>query len=112
MKMFHTKDVRITDYTNPMDILNGRVPYTYGDDSQKMLQGADLFAVLRRDALLLSVIVIVATLISMLFIRKSDKWADKKEDVLHKLLIVFLIASLVTILNVVAGFFEGLFIAK
>lgn len=98
---------------NPVDIASGKGKSDSatigGTDVAEFLQLTDLFALIRRDSILISVIVILALLITMLFIKKSDKLADRKADILHKLGIVFVIASLVTILNILYAVVRGMF---
>lgn len=95
---------------NPMDIINGAEPDLVQEGKMIDLLGTDdLFVIIKRDALLISVVVIIGLLITMLFIRRSEKLADRKEDIMHKLLIVFLIASLVSILNIISILVEGIF---
>ena len=87
---------------DPMEILNGR-DMTGGETplikANRILGFSDLFAILQRDAVLIAVISIIATLIAMLFVKKEEKLAEMKKSIGHKLLIVFIISSLLSILN-------------
>lgn len=98
--------VLLTDYADPMDIMNGKKPYSDTDELQRLLGATDLYAVLRRDAVLIGVIAILVLLISMLFVKKSDLLAEKKKDLMHKFGIVFLISTLITLLNFLTLIFE------
>lgn len=59
-----------------------------------------LFNFLKREVLLVSTIAILVTLISMLFVTKAEKLADKKENIMHKLMLVFLASSTIWLLDV------------
>lgn len=99
------------DYNDPMSIMEGRTPMTDMSiwDMEKYFPITDLYAILERDALVWAIIILLGTFISMLFVNKSEKLAEKKTDILHKLFIVFLIASLVSILNILLMFLDKIF---
>lgn len=98
--------------TDPMEIIKGNSGTELVEEGKaiELLGTDDLFAVLKRASMYTGVIVILVLLISMLFIRRSDKLGERKDDILHKLLIVFLIASLVTFLNILSSVAEGIFV--
>ena len=99
------------DYNDPMSIMEGRTPITDMSiwDAEKYFPVTDLYAILERDALVWAIIILLVTFISMLFVNNSEKLAEKKKDILHKLFIVFLIASLVSILNILLMFLDNIF---
>lgn len=96
---------------DPMEIIKGNSGAELVEEGKaiELLGTDDLFVVLRRTSMYISVIVILVLLISMLFIRRSDKLGERKDDILHKLSIVFLIASLIALLNIVSSAVEGVF---
>ena len=83
---------------------------TADKDIHYLLDLGGIWMIIKTNAILWSVIVSVVILISMLFIHKAEMLQDKKKDLLHKLGIVFLFSSLITIFNIVKAFFDGLFI--
>ena len=100
---------------NPLDIAtnaegNGMTVVREGEDSFfQLFQLGKLFAWLKRDGLILASIVILFLLITMLFVNKAEKLADKKADIMHKLLIVFLISSVLWILDVIVVMLDKVF---
>lgn len=100
---------------NPLDIAvnaeNGQTTiHVEGEQSfVEMFQLANLYYMLKRDGLIWGAIVIVCLLMSMLFIRRSEKLAERKADILHKIIIVFLICSVLWILGVVVALFDDMF---
>lgn len=60
---------------------------------------ADFFYLIKSASVIISLIGIAATLLSMLFISRSDQLDDKKKDIEHKLFILFCVFSLITIFN-------------
>lgn len=71
------------------------------------LQLPTLLKLLQRYSIVIAAIVILGGLITMLFIQKADVLADKKKDIMHKILIVWLILSISTLLNLVYWFARG-----
>lgn len=100
---------------NPLDIATGAeggktTIHVEGEQSiVDMLQLNNLFYLLRRDGLIWATIVIVILLGTMLFVRKSEKLAERKADIFHKLLIVFLISSVIWILAAAVSLFDFIF---
>lgn len=101
---------------NPMDILNAKNSTNLfsGDAETKdiayLLDLKGLWGLIKTNALLLSVIACLIILISMFFVHKAEMLQDKKKDLIHKLGIVLLFCSLITIFNIVKMFFDELFI--
>lgn len=100
---------------NPIDIATnaegGNVTaVTKGEDSFfSLFQLGKLFAMLRRDALLLASIVMVVLLVCILYVNNSQKLAEKKADIAHKLVVIFLICSVLWILDFVVMILDYLF---
>ncbi len=69
----------------------------------------DLYQLMKRDGLIIATIMVLVLLASMLFVHRSDKLADKKADIMHKLGIVFIICSLIWILNIVVAILDSMF---
>lgn len=113
--MLYVKWLQIVNSINPLDIATnaegGKTTiHVEGEQSVvDMLQLNNLYFLLRRDGMIWATIVIVVLLATMLFVKKSEKLAEKKADVLHKLLIVFLISSVVWILSLVVNIFDYIF---
>lgn len=87
---------------NPLDIATGGM----GDESEvvntdivELLELNNLFRLLQEWAVVIGAIVILALIISMHFVGKSERLAEKKADIGHKLLILFIIFSIVWIFN-------------
>ncbi|MCR5719952.1 MAG: hypothetical protein K6F84_05250 [Lachnospiraceae bacterium] len=68
-----------------------------------------LFSFLKTQGLIIATIMVLIAFISMLFINRSDKLADKKADVIHKLKIVFIICSLLWILDLFVLICDSIF---
>jgi len=100
---------------NPLDIATGAegknisVKGNDGNSFAEMMNLAGLYQMLKRDALIWSAIIILGCLISMFFIKRSDIVSERKKDIGHKILIVFLICSLITLLSIVVNVFDVLF---
>jgi len=97
---------------DPLDIVRGE----YGDYSKQVNEDIvfllgldDLFYLLRENAVIICACVLVFLFITMHFINKSEKIAERKADILHKLLILAVIFSLLTILNIAIKVMESLF---
>lgn len=74
-----------------------------------LLELGNLYYVLKENAVLIVGIMLLAIMISMHFVNKAEKLAEKKADILHKLKILFLIFSIVWILNIIIAVLEFLF---
>jgi len=100
---------------NPLDIATGaegkKVSMTgdNGGSFAEMMNLSGLFQFIKRDALIWSAIVLLACLVSLLFLRRPEAISEKKKDIAHKILIIFLISSLITILGIVVNVFDSLF---
>ena len=68
-----------------------------------------LFYHLKREVFIWAAIVTLFLFITMLFINRSDKIADRKNDILHKLLIVFLASSTLFILTALIRVLDEIF---
>lgn len=75
----------------------------------RLLHLDNLFYVLRRDLMLIAVCILAVTLLRLMVIRRPKDVADKKMDILHKLIIVFMGASIISILNILFHFFSAIF---
>ena len=76
--------------------------YDSATNMVKSIEGfdfADFFYLIKSASVVISLIGIGATLLSMLFVSRSDQLGDKKKDIEHKLFILFCIFSLITIFN-------------
>ena len=85
--------------TDPFSILKTRNNLGSASNTSSafyLLDLGSLFYLIKKNALIIGTIVIMLLLVSMLFISKADVLADRKKDVEHKLGIVFLICSSVT----------------
>jgi len=97
---------------NPFDIMTnaegGKVTIdTKGEQSfADLFDLGGLFQLLKREGMIWSAIVIVILLISMFFVNRSDKLAEKKADIMHKLLIVFLMSSALFLLGAIVYIFD------
>lgn len=100
---------------NPLDIAvnaEGGETTIHTDGEQSLvdiLQLPNLYALLKRDSLIWATIIIICLLISMYFIKKSEKLAERKADIMHKFLIVFIICSLLWILDVAVFVLDSIF---
>ena len=74
-----------------------------------ILQLDNLFYMLEKNAVIWTGIIVLGLFITMLFVRKSDKLAEKKADVLHKLTILFAIASLIWFVNIAVVVLNSIF---
>ena len=68
-----------------------------------------LFYHLKREVFIWAAIVTLFLFITMLFINRSDKIADRKNDILHKLLIVYLASSTLFILTALIRVLDEIF---
>ena len=90
---------------------NGRVTVS-GEENNGFLGLFELDALyffLKREVLIWSAIVVLFLLVTMLFINKSEKLADRKDDIMHKLLIVFLASSAISVLSAVINLLDAVF---
>lgn len=106
---------------NPLEIIQGANDSTAngGLENAEFSSGAadvfrllhldNLFYVLRRDLMLVAVCVLAVTLLKLMIIKRPKEMADKKADILHKLTIVFVGASIIGILNILYHFFAAIF---
>lgn len=97
--------------TDPFGILKSRNYNSLGSASNTstafyLLDLGSLFYVLKKNALIVGVIVVTLLLVSMLYISKAEVLADRKKDVEHKLFILFLICSSVTIFGWMKELFD------
>lgn len=106
---------------NPLEIIQGSNDHTVNDG----LQGAEfsggaevvfhqlnldnLFYMLRRDLMLVAACVLAVALLKLMIIKRPRDVAEKKMDILHKLIIVFIGASIIGILNILYQFFASIF---
>lgn len=70
---------------------------------------ADFFYLIKSVGVIGGLLSIGVTLLAILFVDRSDAAADKKKDIEHKLFILFIIFSLITIFNVMKDVFDLLF---
>lgn len=71
---------------------------------------ADFFYLIKSFGIIGGLLSIGATLLAILYVERSDAVADKKKDIEHKLFVLFLLFSLVTIFNVMKEVFDNIFI--
>lgn len=98
---------------DPMSIIGGGViePAKNIDPVDYLWTDALYYAVTNFTTTI-SVSIVIALFITMLFVNKSEKLAERKQDILHKLLIVFLASSLISILNFALQFSRYIFAMK
>ena len=70
---------------------------------------ADFFYLIKSFGVLGGLLSIGATLLTMLYVERTDAVADKKKDIEHKLFVLFLIFSLITLFNVMKEVFDTIF---
>jgi uncharacterized membrane protein len=69
----------------------------------------ELYWFLKRQVFIWSAIIVLFLLVTMLFISRSDKLADRKADVLHKLSIVFIASSAIFLLTAFVNVLDAIF---
>lgn len=105
-----TEPVRQGNTSDPMKIIGKEsVDPTAGIDPVDYLRTDSLYGAISDFVTMMSVVIIMGLLITMLFVSKSEKLAEKKQDIMHKLLIVFIATSLISILNFAVEFMRYLF---
>ncbi len=90
---------------------NGKVTVS-GEENDGFLGLFELDALyyfLKREVLIWSAIIVLFLFVTMLFINKSEKLADRKADISHKLLIVFLASSAIFGLSAVINLLDAIF---
>ena len=68
-----------------------------------------LYYFLRREVFIWAAIITLCLLIAMMFVSKAEKISDRKNDILHKLFIVFLASSALFILSTVVQVLDWIF---
>ena len=106
----------ILSLTNPFDIITnaegGNVTLKGNGEAENfadIFQLSRLYYLLKREGLIWCAIVTLALIVTMFFIKRSDRLADRKGDILHKLFIAVLISSALTILSAAVGVFDAMF---
>lgn len=106
---------------NPLEIIQGANDPNVNDglgqaefsggaaDVFELLNLDNLFYLLKRDLMLLATCVLAIALLKLMMIKRPKEVAEKKTDILHKLLIVFLGASIIGVLNILYQFFSVIF---
>lgn len=106
---------------NPLEIIQGANDHTVngGVQSAEFSGGAadvfhllnldNLFYMLRRDLMLVATCVLAVALLKLMIIKRPKEVAEKKMDILHKLIIVFIGASIIGVLNILYQFFASIF---
>lgn len=101
---------------NPLDIATnaesgGKITMESGDGNgfAELFQLPALYQLLKKQGMLIAAILILWLLVTMFFVRRSDHLAEKKADILHKLFIVFLMASTLFILSSIINLFDTVF---
>lgn len=84
---------------DPMEIIDGKVNPASNIDPIDYLWTDTLFYAVKNFLIIMSAVAMLATLIVMLFVSKSEKFAEKKQDLLHKLLILFIAFSVIPLLK-------------
>lgn len=110
-----TPDYRSYNMRDPLKVATGQGYDLYeaagnvrGSEPRELLSTDAIFSVIVRLIVIAAAGVILWSLITMLYISKTEKLAEKKKDIMHKLIIVFLTASSVTILNLIVYLVRGL----
>lgn len=75
----------------------------------RILELSSLYAFLKREVFIWGAIVTLFLLMTMLFISKSEKLAERKADVMHKLFIVFLASSTLFLLSAFVNLLDAIF---
>ena len=101
-------DVGVFLANDPMDIIGRTASAEERADAAKKLGAAGLYDTARKAVLILAIISIACSLIGMLFVGKAEVVAEKKKDIMQKLLIVLMGGSTVSILNIVMYFIESI----
>ena len=78
-------------------------------DVFELLHLDNLFYLFKRDLMLIAVCVLAASLLKLMIMKRPKDVAEKKMDILHKLIIVFAGASMIGILNILYQFFAAIF---
>ena len=80
-----------------------------GEEVFELLQLDNLFYLLRRDLFLAAACVVAVLMLKLMITHRPHESAEQKKDIFHKLWIVFLGASIISILNVLFTFFSLIF---
>lgn len=102
---------------NPLEIIQGANDSSVSSGLEsggaaevfQLLHLDNLFYVLRRDLMLIAVCILAVALLRLMVIKRPKDVADKKMDILHKLMIVFIGASVIGVLNILFHFFSAIF---
>ena len=99
---------------SPFDILGdsggNHVETNIGVQGTNQFSLADIGIVLQQFILFAGVVTTIASLVILLFIRNNTKLlAEKKQGIIHKLFIIWLSASAVTLFNILKSFLDGIF---
>ncbi|MBO5165512.1 MAG: hypothetical protein J6B90_02785 [Lachnospiraceae bacterium] len=106
---------------NPMEIIQGANDHAVNgglqnaefsggaEDVFQLLNLDNLFYMLRRDLMLVAACVLAVALLKLMIIKRPKDVAEKKVDILHKLVIVFIGASIIGVLNILYQFFASIF---
>lgn len=102
---------------DPMDILGGTFDgRSYVTDAQTEMESYvrvyDIYHILMNIGVMAGVLVLLFTFISMLFVTRSEKLGEKKDQILHILKIIFLMGSLITILGLMAMVAQGVLVPQ
>lgn len=117
------KKVGMVSYSlNPLKIIQGSNDPAVSDgmehaafhggaeDVYKLLHLDNLFFLLKRDLMLVAACVLAVIILKLMIISQPKEVAEKKMDLIHKLVIVFIGASVVGILNILYQFFASVFL--
>ncbi|MBR2037736.1 MAG: hypothetical protein IKA09_08400, partial [Lachnospiraceae bacterium] len=105
---------------NPLEIIQGandsalsggleNAEFSGGAAVFELLHLDNLFYLFKRDLMLIAVCVLAASLLKLMIMKRPKEVAEKKMDILHKLIIVFVGASMIGILNILYQFFAAIF---
>ena len=108
VKILHFSSRAFYLAADPMSIINQTASEEEKMEAARQFGAAGLFSAVKDAVIVLAVISILCSLIGMLFVGKAEIIAEKKQDIMHKLKIVFLTASFISILNMVMYFIEGI----
>lgn len=95
---------------DPMSILrNTRAMIdTSADSAYSLLDLGGLFYLIRTYGLVFGAVALVIELVMFAFVKQSNMLAEKKQDIMHKLIIIFLIVNAVPLMSAVMKFFVAL----
>lgn len=110
IRMTVTRRILTNIEIDPMKIIQKR-NITLGTNSKEsafyLLNLEGLYYLVTKQAYIVGGITILCSFIALQFVRKADELQDKKKDIEHKIFIVLLIASSVTVFDILKKLFDA-----